>query len=277
MTFARVMIFSILTLLAFTGVANILPQVQGDPPAEEEINTGSLDMAGMIDFGERLFKGKGTCTLCHNNLGRAPDLLMLDLAKTFPERLKDARYQGISKGREGAKAIEDYIHESMLDPSKFVVSGFGKKGTNDTVSPMPTINKAPVSLSDVEMNAVTAFLQDKAGFAPTVPLPSAEDTPVASDDSEDTEQGPAETGKAAIEKFGCAACHDLEGSEGEVGPKLNGIGKRMDDAKIAESILKPNAVIADGFEADTMPQDFADQMRVSELNLIVEYLKKLPE
>ena len=272
------MIFSVLVLLAYTGFANVLPQVQGDPPAEEEVDTGSLDMAGMIDLGERLFKGKGTCTLCHNNLGRAPDLLMLDLAKTFPERLKDPRYDGISKGKEGAKAVEDYIHESMVEPSKFVVAGFGKKGTNDKVSPMPTVNKAPISLSDVEMNAITAFLQDKAGFAPTVPLPSAGETPVAKDDSgEEEDAGPAETGKAAIEKFGCSTCHDLEGSEAEVGPKLNGIGKRMDDAKIRESILNPNATIAEGFEADMMPQDFAEQMRISELNLIVEYLKKLPE
>jgi hypothetical protein len=51
----------------------------------------------------------------------------------------------------------------------------------------------------------------------------------------------------------------------------------MDHAKIVESIMDPNATIAEGFEADAMPDDFAEQMRVSELNLIVEYLKKLPE
>ena len=278
MTFARVMIFSLFVLLAFTGFANILPQVQGDPPAEEEINTGSLDMAGMIALGEKLFTGKGTCTLCHNNLGRAPDLLMDDLSQTLPSRLVDARYEGVAKGKNGAGAIEEYLLESMREPSKFVVAGYGKKGTNDTVSPMPVVNKAPVSLSDIEMNAITAFLQNKAGFDPTVPLPSAGEAPAAdASDDGDEEDGPATDAVAAIEKFGCSTCHDLEGSEADLGPKLNGIGKRMDDAAIAKSILDPNAQIAEGFEADLMPQDFGEQMRVSELNLIVDYLKKLPE
>jgi len=276
MTFLRVMGFSLLVLLVYTGFANILPQVQGDPPAEEKIDAASLDMAGMIALGERLFTGKGTCTLCHNNLGRAPDLLELDLAKTFPERLKDARYTGIAKGKEGAKAVEEYIHESMLEPSKFVVAGFGKKGSADTISQMPKIDSAPISLSPVEMNAITAFLQDRAGFTPTVPLPSADEAPPPASES-DGEEGPATTGVAAIEKFSCSACHDLEGSEADIGPKLNGISKKFSDSKIAEAIINPNAEIAEGFEADTMPDDFGEQMRVSELNLIVEYLKNLPE
>ncbi len=276
MTFLRVMGFSVLVLLIYTGFANILPQVRGEPPVEEEIDTGTIDMAGMIALGEKLFTGKGTCTLCHNDLGRAPDLLKLDLAKTFPSRLADQRYDGVAKGKKGAKAIEAYILESMHEPSKYVVAGFGKKGSDDKISPMPTVNKAPISLSDVEMNAVTAFLQDKAGLEPTVPLPSADEAPAA-DDGGDDEEEPADTAIAAIAKFGCSACHDLEGSEADIGPKLNGIGSRMDSSKIMESIINPNAEIAEGFEADTMPDDFAEQMRVSELNLIVEYLKKLPE
>ncbi len=277
MTFVRVMGFSLFILLVYTGFANILPQVQGDPPAEEKIDAASLDMAGMVALGERLFTGKGTCTLCHNNLGRAPDLLELDLAKTFPERLKDERYTGIAKGKEGAKAVEEYIHESMLEPSKFVVAGFGKKGSGDTISQMPKIDSAPISLSPVEMNAITAFLQDRAGFTPTVALPSADEAPPPASESDGEEEGPATTGVAAIEKFSCSSCHDLEGTEADIGPKLNGISKKFDDRKIAEAIINPNAEIAEGFEADTMPDNFGEQMRVSELNLIIEYLKNLPE
>ncbi len=278
MTFARVIIFSLFTLLAFTGFANLVPQVQGDPPVEEKIDAGSLDMAGMVSFGERLFSGKGTCTLCHNNLGRAPDLLEMDLAKAFPERLTDARYAGIAKGKTGAKAVENYIIESLKDPSKYVVAGFGKKGSSDSISPMPKVDAAPIELTNIEMNAVTAFLQDRAGLTPTVSLPSAEEASAASKSEDDEDEAePVKTGVAAIEKYGCATCHDLEGSEGDLGPKLNGIGNKMSDAKLVEAIVKPNAEIAEGYEADTMPDDFGEQMRVSELNLIVEYLKKLPE
>ncbi len=280
MTFLRVMGFSVFILLVYTGFANILPQVQGDPPAEEEVDTGSLDMAGMISLGEQLFSGKGTCTLCHNKRLRAPDLLALDLAKTFPERLADPRYKGIAKSREGAQAIGDYIHESMLDPSKYVVAGFGKKGSGDTISQMPKIDSPPISLSEVEINAITAFLQDRAGISPTVALPSADETPttpVANSDTGDEEEGPATTAVAALDKFSCTACHDLEGSQADIGPKLNGISKKQDDAKIAEAIINPNAEIAEGYEADIMPDDFGEQMRVSELNLIIDYLKNLPE
>ncbi len=277
MTFARVMIFSLFTLLAFTGFANLVPQVQGDPPVEEKIDVGSIDMAGMVLLGEKLFSGKGTCTLCHNDMGRAPDLLGIDLAKEFPERIADKSYEGIAKGKTGPKAIEEYIMESLVDPSKYVVPGYGKKGSNDKISPMPKADTAPIELSKVEMNAVTAFLQDKAGISPTVPLPSADEAPKATGNDEDEENEPATTGVAAITKYGCATCHDLEGSEADIGPKLNGLAKRMTDAKILEAIVKPNVVIAKGFEADMMPDDFGEQMRFSELNLIVEYLKKLPE
>ena len=157
MTFLRVMGFSLFILLVYTGFANILPQVQGEPPVEEEIDTGSLDMAGMVSLGQQLFSGKGTCTLCHNKRLRAPDLLALDLAKSFPQRLADPRYTGIAKSKKGAQAIGDYIHESMLDPSKYVVAGFGKKGSGDKISQMPKINLPPVSLSPVEIDAILHF------------------------------------------------------------------------------------------------------------------------
>ena len=278
MTFLRVIGFSVAVLLAYTLFANILPQVQGDPPNEEEIDTGSLNMAGMIGFGERLFSGKGSCTLCHNDLGRAPDMLNADLALSFAERLNDELYQGEAKQLQGGEAVGAYIRESMLDPSKYVVAGFGKKGSSDKVSPMPKANTAPLNLSDIEINAVIAFLQDKAGIEPTIELPSLEAASVVTND-EDEEEGeePAQTATEALDKFTCSGCHDLEGSEADVGPKLNGIGARMDRSELIAAIIDPNAQIAEGFEADTMPDDLAEQMRVSELNLIVEYLEKLPE
>jgi mono/diheme cytochrome c family protein len=278
MTFVRVMAFSLFVLLIYTAFANILPQVQSDPPAEEEVPTGAMDMAGLIGYGEKLFSGKGSCTLCHNDLGRAPDLLKLNLAEVFPQRLADDRYQGTARSQEGSKAIEAYVRESLMDPSAYVVAGFGKKGTDDKVSPMPKADKAPLELSEVQINALVAFLQDKSGVEPSVPLPSDADAAPAkdtqpSDDAE--EEGPATTAAAVVEKFGCSACHDLEGSEADAGPKLNGLAGRMSRGKIIDAIIDPNAEIAEGFEADMMPADFGEQMRVSELNLMVDYLAQL--
>jgi len=278
MTFFRVIGFSVLVLLVYTGFANILPQVQSDPPSEEVVETSGMDMPGMIAYGEKLFSGKGTCTLCHNDLGRAPDLLAMDLAADFSERQEDAGYSGAATGKEGAAWVEAYLHESLVDPSAYVVPGFGKKGTNDTQSPMPVVNAPPIEMDDVQMNALIAFLQDRAGFEPTVALPSAADAPVAPPaGSVEAPEPLAANGVEAIDKFFCSGCHDLEGSEADLGPALNGISARMTRGEVMSAILEPNAVIADGYEADIMPADFSAQMHSSELILIVDYLMGLPQ
>ncbi len=276
MTFLKVVGFSLVVLFAYTLFANILPQVQSNPPAEEEtVAEGVLDLAGMVAWGEKLFAGKGSCTLCHNDLGRAPDLLALDLRATFAERLADPGYAGAAKGQTGAQAIETYLRESFIDPSAYVVAGFGKKGTEDRESPMPAADKPPIQLSEPQIDAVIAFLQDRAGFEVTVSLPTAEAVPAEAEEEDADAEGPAKTAEAAIEKYTCNACHDLLQSGGEAGPALAGIGARLGRAGIREAILNPNAIIAEGFEADIMPSDYGEQMWVNELELIVDYLMKL--
>ncbi|MHA1566683.1 MAG: c-type cytochrome [Alphaproteobacteria bacterium] len=275
MTFLRIMGFSLAVLLSFTILANILPQVQSDPPEEEEIDTGALDLAGQVAWGERLFTGKGTCTLCHNNLGRAPDLLVLDLSEAFPQRLADSRYAGAAADLEGAEAIEVYLRESMIEPSAYVVGGFGKKGTNDAVSPMPKADGAPISLAALEMDAIVAFLQDKSGFEVTVALPSEDSAAVAEAEEADEEEGPAETAEAVLENNACGACHDIAGSGADIGPALAGIGERLDREGLRQAILQPNADIVEGYEADIMPQDLGTYMWAVELEMVIDYLLAL--
>lgn len=279
MNFLRVMGFSLALLLFYAVYSHTLPQVEPDMSEPVEVSTEGMDMDGMIAFGETLFTGKGTCTLCHNNLGRAPDTLEMDLAAAFAERLVDPRYEGIAAGGEGPEAVEKYLRESLQDPSAFVVAGFGKKGSNDAVSPMPVVDAAPIELTAVEMNAVIAFLQDRAGMTPTVPLPTADDAPKA-DKPSDTE-GMVEAAEtdvfAAFDKYACAACHDLNDSGADIGPALGGIAGRMSRAEVIMAIIDPDAVIAEGYDAGFMPDDFGEAMHVSELTLITDYLLTLPE
>ena len=62
-------------------------------------------------------------------------------------------------------------------------------------------------------------------------------------------KGNAVKGKALFQSQSCNACHtDAEGQTMK-GPHLVGIGKRYSAAELAESILKPSAKIAQGFEA----------------------------
>lgn len=278
MTFLRVMGFSIALLAFYAIFSNSLPQVEPDLSEPVEVSTDGLDMDGMIVLGEKLFSGKGTCTLCHNNLGRAPDTLEMDLAAAFSARLADPRYTGIAAGKSGPKAVEEYLLESLQDPSAFVVEGFGKKGTNDSVSPMPTVDKAPIELTNVEMNAVIAFLQDRAAMDPTVPLPSADEAPTEEEPSaEGMVEAPVTDAVAALGKFNCSACHDLEGSGADLGPALGGIADRMDRVQLMGAILDPNAEIAEGYDEGLMPDDLGEEMHASELLLIVDYLLALPQ
>ena len=262
--------FCLALVLTFTLVANILPQVEGEAPADEEINLDEMTMQTFATLGESIFTGKGACALCHNNLGRAPDILNLNMSVTANERLQDSRYQG------KAKNVEEYLRESMLEPSIYVIEGYGKKGSKDTVSPMPVAGKAPALLTDVEIDALIAYLQAKDGYEITVSLPAAETpTPeqeLAAETATANVAVPATSIEEAVTKHLCTACHRLMESESSVGPELNTVGSRLSADEIRQSIIKPDEVIVEGYPPGIMPQDFAQKMTVSELEMIVQFL-----
>jgi quinoprotein glucose dehydrogenase len=53
----------------------------------------------------------------------------------------------------------------------------------------------------------------------------------------------------------CVRCHRAEGTGGEVGPVLDGIGGRRDSRYLLESIALPNARVADGFQTTIVITD----------------------
>jgi cytochrome c551/c552 len=166
----------------------------------------------------------------------------------------------------------------------YVVKDWGVAGSNDTVSPMPAVNAAPIEMTDIEIDAVIAYLQHKDGNEITVELP--DDAP-AVDETQMAEAGnssatvagmpaAAENAEAAIKKYGCQACHTLLGASSPVGPSLEMIGTRLDKQQIQQSIIEPGEVIAEGY-ANIMPADFAEKMTVKELSMIVDLLAGLSE
>ncbi|HAV64410.1 MAG TPA: hypothetical protein DCY13_18835 [Verrucomicrobiales bacterium] len=63
--------------------------------------------------------------------------------------------------------------------------------------------------------------------------------------------GDAENGKKIFVEHAAAACyrcHAVDGAGGEVGPKMDGLASRLTTDYILESIVNPNAKIAEGFE-----------------------------
>lgn len=269
--FLTVVAFTLATIGFFAGYSNYgIPQIEpAPPPRQEKLDLGSMTMDQFIAVGEKIFSGKGTCTLCHNNLGRAP--LLDAVGDIAPKRLKDPRYKG------DAGTIEEYLTESLVKPSAFVVAGFGKKGTSDAESPMPDVSAGSIRLSAAEIAAVVAYLQDRGGAEVTVEIP--EDPGKKEDGGAREEEGePREAigdPRLLMAKFTCDACHMINGEGGEVGPNLSTIGAVRDRAYLRRAILDPNAEIANGFERDQMPEDMGSQMYVSELEVLVSFLAGL--
>lgn len=264
-TFLKMLAFSVLVIGFFAGFSNFgVPRIEPAPPPEEaKLDLGSMTMEQFIALGGEIYNGKGTCTLCHNALGRAP---LLDKAATVAaERLKDARYKG------SAKNVEEYLSESLVRPSAFVVAGFGKAGTSDAESPMPDVSGGAIGLKEPELKAVVAYLQDLAGVEVTVGIPT---------DMGKTETNaaaprpPAKDAQALLAQFTCTACHKVNGQGGELGPDLSKIGATRDKNYLRRAILEPSAEIAKGF-APMMPPNYGEQMYAKEVEMLVNYLAGL--
>jgi hypothetical protein len=266
----KVVAFALVIVGLFASFSNFgIPRIEPAlPPVEEVVDLSAITPEQFIALGGRIYEGRGTCTLCHNELGRAP--MLEEAAVVAEERLADERYEG------AAEDAESYLRESLLEPSAFVVAGFGKSGSNDTESPMPSVLGGAIDLSEAEIAAVTAFLQDLAGLEVTVAIPTdmAEEEP-SEDEREAEQRAPLTTPEDAILEFACGACHVVGEEVGELGPDLNTIGGQRDSDYIRRAILDPNADIAEGFEADMMPADYGEQMYAQELEMLVSYLADL--
>ena len=62
------------------------------------------------------------------------------------------------------------------------------------------------------------------------------------------EKGDPVLGAQLFERVGCINCHTVTKSEGPKGPYLGDIANRYSRVELAESVLKPSAKIAQGFE-----------------------------
>lgn len=100
--------------------------------------------------------GKGQCPLCHAFekavlSERAPNLWGIPTRRRLHER------------------SIDYIAESHVCPSCYVVGGFGVRGTDNRESPMPAIHTPPISLTLEEFSAIDTWLFLREGIPPPSP------------------------------------------------------------------------------------------------------------
>ncbi len=264
--FRNVIVFSLLMIGLYTLFATqyIPPLTPAPPPKEESLDLGRMTMPQFIALGEKVFNGKGTCTLCHNPVvKRAP--LLEGVASRAAQRLNDPRYKG------HAANLAEYIEESMTKPSTYVVAGYGVTGTNDTVSPMPDVSTGAIGLGNAEIKAVIAYLQNLGGAEVTVEIPKGEPT---DEKKEAPPAAPAKTAAEVVKKYGCGACHKIAGEQGAIGPDLTKIGAKRNADYLMRAVLDPNADAAPGFPPGMMPVDFKDKLTAGELQLLVDYMLK---
>jgi mono/diheme cytochrome c family protein len=254
----KVLLATLLVVGFYTGVAHIIPQLQSEVP-EALALTGDVSPAQLAEAGERMYNGAGGCTACHGLGTRAPNLLT------------DYAGQGPIGARCGTRKpgmdCKTYLHESMVDPGKYVVSGF---------SPiMPDMRR---SLSNDQIWATIAFLQTQGGEA-TVTAQDIKSTaaPAAGGGTGAAPAGPALSATtdpmALFAEKGCVGCHHLNGQGGQVGPPLDHIGRQRTADYIRRALLTPNADTARGFEkfAGVMPA-FGQQLTGAQLEALVQYL-----
>ena len=140
-------------------------------------------------------------------------------------------------------------------------------------SPSPTPSECVTVQNGVLVNSAC----DLPGVTPEPELPSV---PVSSSSTACTE--PA--GCVVFTRVGgCGTCHTIAGvSSANTAPVLSDVGARLTVEEIRQSILEPNAVIADPAsceaapcEPDLMPQNFGETLTAEQIDDLVEYLSSL--
>jgi mono/diheme cytochrome c family protein len=259
----KIFVFTIVVVLFYSYVGQMVPQKITYPPEETEIGA-DLTLDEMVEIGQQVMSGKGTCLTCHT-IGSD------DGALRFPDLGNIGAVAGTRK--EGLSDVE-YIAESLYDPNAFIVEGFQ--------AGMPTIHKPPINLTDDEILTVIAYLQSLGG-TPTVTM----DTELQWQGEAPTASTAAAAPAAAVSSnldgptlfttYLCSTCHSIDNPAPLVGPSLYDVGARLSKAEITDALLEPDAVVAEGFPGGVMKATldgigFYDKVSAKDLNTLVDYL-----
>jgi mono/diheme cytochrome c family protein len=145
----KIILFTVLVTGFYAYVGQMVPQKEVYPPKDREIRA-DMTTDEMVDAGQEIVGGKGTCLGCHT------------LGADKPGRFPDLGGIGSRAGsRKPGMSDVEYLAECLYEPNAFIVPGFNPG--------MPAINKPPIALSDAEILAVIAYLQSLGG-EPTVTM-----------------------------------------------------------------------------------------------------------
>ncbi len=242
----KLLTFSLAVIWFYAFVASLVPE------SSTAVSLTELDWSdpdAVAEQGALVFNGKGQCSACHTVDPSAP-----------PGRCPDLTDIGVNAAnRVPGMAAKDYLIESLYEPEKYLVTGYGKI--------MPPVWKAPIALSKLEIEAVIAYLQSQGGEIDPTPFEEPidrADTAVAAAALPPLLTGDPELGKKVFVSAACISCHAVQGIEspaaGETttdfeivtAPDLSEIAAFNDMRYLEESILLPAAQIVSGYGAVTV-------------------------
>lgn len=262
----------------FVYIGNSVPQIKVEKGGEVTI---TFTPEGLIEAGEAVFTGENKCLTCHS-LGPDPKARCPDMEAI------GARASWVKANLPTA----EYLLESMYIPIAYTVEGFPK-------GQMKPINGPPMSLSDDEILAASAFLYSKTGnldegaikglmAAQEKYKKAAPPVEAATASFELPETANPEDGMDVFEAMKCWECHGgVKGFEdkvveggGKVGPDISNIAAIQDAQYMYESIVFPNKVIVkgEGFTGEdgkTKMPEFHDTMTIRQIYDLIAFLQTL--
>jgi mono/diheme cytochrome c family protein len=162
-----------------------------------------------------------------------------DIGPNLDAAFRQARHDGMDQD-----TIEGVVTAQIADP---------RVTDSDNPSYMP-----PEILQGQEADDVAAYVASVAGV-PGVEPPIPADAP---------------PGAQVFLAQGCSSCHTLAAANatGAVGPNLDETLPGMPPDEIEQSIVDPNAQLAQGFGANIMPQTYEQDLTPQELSDLVDFL-----
>lgn len=241
---SRILVGLIAVLISISGIVYV-----GIGEADRQAEFTRAFQGRSIEDGAALYTQY--CVECHGLKGEGGVGPTLNSKYFFEQRLADIGYQGSMRAFltltiRGGRPV-------MSDPN------YGRN--------MPTWSvDYGGPLRNDQIDTIVSYIMNWEESAPDLGDPNAEPTPVPGDT-------PEERGKNLFTGMGCVGCHMFDGQGGVVGPNLTTVYADKGEDHVRESILQPNAVIAEGFQPNLMPQNFQQRLKgPTDLDDIIAYL-----
>lgn len=241
----RILVGLLAVLISISGIVYI-----GIGEADRQAEFTQAFQGRSTEAGAALFTQY--CTECHGLKGEGGVGPTLNSKYFFEKRLADIGYLGTMRSYltltiRGGRPVK-------TDPN------YGRN--------MPTWSvDYGGPLRNDQIDNIVDYVLNWQGAAPDLGDPNGTPTPVPGDT-------PEERGKNLFTGMGCVGCHTFNGQGGAVGPDLTHVYATKGEDYVHQSILQPNAVIAEGFQPNIMPQNFQQRLKgPTDLADIIAYLK----